>query len=99
MQPQVTKLKTNVPNIVVGAPGRIVQLVESGALKLDKVEYFVLDECDKMLQNTDMRAQVQGAFRRTPHGKQVGDKPGLLPPIPAQPHASLACHGSTCCRS
>merc|ERR1712050_578623 len=46
-------------------------LLESNHLKLDKVEFFVLDECDKMLQNKDMRRQVQGVFKRTPHDKQV----------------------------
>merc|ERR1712113_1158137 len=46
-------------------------LVETNQLKLNKVEHFVLDECDKMLQNVDMRAQVQGVFKKTPHGKQV----------------------------
>jgi ATP-dependent RNA helicase UAP56/SUB2 len=68
---QVKKIKTCHPNILVGAPGRLLQLLEAGYLKFDFVEYFVLDECDKMLQNTDMRAQVQGAFMRSPHNKQV----------------------------
>lgn len=68
---QVKKLKTSLPNIVVGTPGRVLQLVEAGHLKLNTVEYFVLDECDKLLQNEDMRAQVQGVFKRTPHNKQV----------------------------
>jgi len=40
-------------------------------LKLDKVKHFVLDECDKMLESTDMRADVQQIFKLTPHSKQV----------------------------
>jgi ATP-dependent RNA helicase UAP56/SUB2 len=68
---QTKKLKMGPPNILVGSPGRILQLLEGNFLKLNMVEYFVLDECDKMLQNLDMRAQVQGTFKRTQHDKQV----------------------------
>lgn len=42
-------LKNNCPHIVVGTPGRILALVQSGALKLGKIKYFVLDECDRMI--------------------------------------------------
>ena len=41
-------------NIVVGTPGRIKDLVQRGALKLDKIEFFVLDECDRMLGEVGM---------------------------------------------
>merc|ERR1712061_703584 len=68
---QVKNLKISTPNIVVGAPGRILLLTESNNLNLNKVEFFVLDECDKMLQNVDMRSQVQGSVKKTPHEKQV----------------------------
>ncbi len=36
-------------DIVVGTPGRVIDHLEKGTLKLDKVEYFVLDEADEML--------------------------------------------------
>jgi len=55
---QIKKLKLNPPNILVGAPGRILQVLENNNLKINMIEYFVLDECDKMLQSTDMRRQV-----------------------------------------
>ena len=42
-------LKKETPHIVIGTPGRILQLAEEGDLKLGKVKYFILDECDKML--------------------------------------------------
>jgi ATP-dependent RNA helicase DeaD len=35
---------------VVGTPGRVLDLVKKDILKLDKLQYFVLDECDKMLE-------------------------------------------------
>ena len=69
---QKEELKANPPNIVIGTPGRIKTLGKDGdALKLDHVRHFVLDECDKMLEQLDMRADVQEIFKLTPHDKQV----------------------------
>ena len=35
--------------IVIGTPGRILDLIDRGALMLDKIRFFVLDEADLML--------------------------------------------------
>jgi len=51
-------LKNETPHIVIGTPGRLMQLAEEKALKLNTVKYFVLDECDKMLESLDMRKDV-----------------------------------------
>lgn len=67
----IKELKETKPQIVVGTPGRVKDLVESGALKLDKVKYFILDECDRLLESIDFRRDVQRIFTRTPHEKQV----------------------------
>mmetsp|Transcript_29052 Transcript_29052/g.28747 ORF Transcript_29052/g.28747 Transcript_29052/m.28747 type:complete len:431 (-) Transcript_29052:37-1329(-) len=67
---QVAALKTP-PAIIVGTPGRILALARKGTLKLDKIRYFIMDECDKMLEKLDMRSDVQHIFRMTPHEKQV----------------------------
>jgi ATP-dependent RNA helicase UAP56/SUB2 len=64
-------LKREQPNIVVGTPGRILALSRDKTLDLSKVKFFVLDECDKMLEQLDMRRDVQEIFKRTPHEKQV----------------------------
>ena len=64
-------LKTEPPHVVVGTPGRILDLIQKGYLKLDKLRFFVLDECDKMLEQLDMRGDVQNIFKKTPHDKQV----------------------------
>ncbi|BHF79683.1 ATP-dependent RNA helicase ddx39a [Sparganum proliferum] len=58
-------------HIVVGTPGRILDLVRNKALKLNNVKHFIIDECDKMLDTLDMRRDVQEIFRMTPHQKQV----------------------------
>lgn len=43
-------LKKNCPHIVVGTPGRILALIRNKTLTLKNVKHFVLDECDKMLE-------------------------------------------------
>ena len=48
-RPQLDALKRGV-SIVVGTPGRVLDLIEKGGLKLDAVEYAVLDEADEMLR-------------------------------------------------
>jgi len=64
-------LKTNCPHIVVGTPGRILALVKTKKLGCKNLKHFILDECDKMLEQLDMRRDVQEIFRATPHEKQV----------------------------
>jgi len=64
-------LKNEKPHVVIGTPGRILQLAEEDDLKLKNVKYFILDECDKMLETLDMRRDIQKIFRKTPHSKQV----------------------------
>jgi ATP-dependent RNA helicase UAP56/SUB2 len=60
-----------VPHIVIGTPGRTLQLAKDGTMKLNHLKHFVLDECDKMLEALDMRRDVQSIFKLTPHAKQV----------------------------
>ena len=43
------------PNVVVGTPGRLEALVREKRLRLGNLKMFVLDECDKMLDQIGMR--------------------------------------------
>jgi len=56
---------------VVSTPGRILGLANEKTADFSKVKHFVLDECDKMLEELDMRKQVQDIFKCTPREKQV----------------------------
>jgi superfamily II DNA/RNA helicase len=47
-------LKKNCPHIVVGTPGRVLALARANTLNLKHVKHFVLDECDKMLEQLGM---------------------------------------------
>lgn len=64
-------LRDEQPHVIIGTPGRILQLAEEKSLVLKNVKHFVLDECDKMLDSLDMRKDVQRIFKLTPHDKQV----------------------------
>jgi ATP-dependent RNA helicase UAP56/SUB2 len=46
---EILKNKDTCPHIIVGTPGRLKALVRDKALRLGSVRIFVLDECDKML--------------------------------------------------
>ena len=46
---ELLKNKESFPNIIVGTPGRLNALVRDKYLSLRNVKHFVLDECDKML--------------------------------------------------
>jgi ATP-dependent RNA helicase UAP56/SUB2 len=67
------------PHVVIGTPGRILQLTKlknskdksKDLLDLSNCKRFILDECDEVLQSLDMRHDVQQIFRKTPHEKQV----------------------------
>ena len=45
---QVEALKRGV-DLIVATPGRLLDLINQGYCELDKIEYFVLDEADRML--------------------------------------------------
>ncbi|KAL1605457.1 Suppressor of the cold-sensitive snRNP biogenesis mutant brr1-1 [Paraconiothyrium brasiliense] len=68
---RILKDKETHPHIIVGTPGRINALVRDKVLRLSNLKHFVLDECDKMLDQNDMRNDVQTIFRATPAHKQV----------------------------
>ena len=67
----IDTLKSEQPNMVVGTPGRVKSLVEKKHLDVKSVRHFVVDECDKVLDQLDMRRDVQIIFKNTPHDKQV----------------------------
>ena len=46
-EPQIQGAKTS--NIIVGTPGRLLDLFKKGKINADELEYFVLDEADRML--------------------------------------------------
>ncbi|KAG0651661.1 ATP-dependent RNA helicase SUB2 [Hyphodiscus hymeniophilus] len=68
---EILKNKETHPHVIVATPGRLNALVRDKYLRLNSCKVFVLDECDKMLDQVDMRRDVQEIFRTTPTQKQV----------------------------
>jgi ATP-dependent RNA helicase UAP56/SUB2 len=64
-------LTSEPPQILIGTPGRVLHLVTEGIISLSNIKYFILDECDQMLEELSMRNDVQKIFKFTPHVKQV----------------------------
>ena len=48
MDDQIDKLRAGC-DIIVGTPGRVIDMIERGHLKVDKINTIILDEADKML--------------------------------------------------
>jgi ATP-dependent RNA helicase UAP56/SUB2 len=51
---ELLKNKDTHPHIIVGTPGRLNALVRDKHLRLGSVRMFILDECDKMLDQIGM---------------------------------------------
>ena len=68
---QILSLKNSPPQIIVGTPGRTLSLIQSKHIKVDKLKFFIIDECDKVLEKNDMRQTVQKIYVQTNHKKQV----------------------------
>lgn len=47
---QISELKRKSPQVVVGTPGRVIDLMERGVLKFQEADYLILDEADEMLK-------------------------------------------------
>ena len=65
--------------IVVATPGRALDHLRRGTLKLDALEMLVLDEADEMLDMgfaEDLGRDPRGHARRTPDGALFGDHAG-----------------------
>ena len=68
---QVLQLENNPPHIVIGTPGRTLDFVRKDIIKLDNLNFFILDECDKILESIDMRSDIQEIFLKTKPKKQA----------------------------
>ncbi|KAL6139074.1 hypothetical protein ACLB2K_064351 [Fragaria x ananassa] len=56
-------------DVVVGTPGRLIDLINGGSLKLSEVQYLVLDEADQMLA-VGFEDDVETILQRLPAQRQ-----------------------------
>ncbi len=66
---QMKKLQQR-PQIVVGTPGRVKDMIQRKVLKLQGVQTVVLDEADEML-NMGFRPDIEYILNQTPVGRQT----------------------------
>ena len=67
---QDAKLLQQGVHVVVGTPGRVVDMMKKGVLKTDYVKICVIDEADEMLKK-DFRPQIQQMFSYLPSDSQI----------------------------
>ncbi|MEV6272352.1 DEAD/DEAH box helicase [Kribbella sp. NPDC051936] len=68
-EPQLDALKTGV-DVVVGTPGRLLDLANRGVLDLGHIKVLVLDEADEML-DLGFLPDVERILRKTPELRQT----------------------------
>ena len=68
-QPQIEKLEKGI-DIVIATPGRLFDLVSQGHLKLQRVEFLILDEADHMLDLGFIR-DIQDLIKFLPRNRQT----------------------------
>ena len=66
---QIKSLKAGA-NIVVGTPGRVIDLIERRALKLNQASMVVLDEADEML-DMGFREDIESILEELPNERQT----------------------------
>ena len=66
---QIREIKRGV-QVIVATPGRMVDVIERGAVKLNEVKYLVLDEADEML-NMGFKEDLDLILEQTPEEKQT----------------------------
>jgi ATP-dependent RNA helicase DeaD len=66
--------------VVVGTPGRVLDHIGRGTLKLDNVDYVVLDEADRML-DMGFLPDVERILRRTPRDRQTALFSATVPTV------------------
>ena len=69
MGPQISDLRRD-PNIVIATPGRLIDHLQQGTIRLDKIEILVLDEADRML-DMGFWPQIKEIIQSVPTDRQT----------------------------
>ncbi len=56
--------------IIIGTPGRIIDHLNRGTLKLDQIKMIILDEADRML-DMGFREDIEAVLAKAPEGRQT----------------------------
>ena len=80
-QPQVRALQRGV-DVAVATPGRLIDLMEQGHIRLDRIELFILDEADRMLDMGFIPA-VRKVIAKIPKKRHSLFFSATMPPVVA----------------
>ncbi|MCR5165669.1 MAG: DEAD/DEAH box helicase, partial [Oscillospiraceae bacterium] len=75
---QITELRRGA-NIVIGTPGRIMDHIERGTLKLEAINTVILDEADEML-DMGFREDIESILSHVPEERQTALFSATMPP-------------------
>ena len=95
---QIEKLKAK-PHVVVGSPGRIVELIERGKLKTLHIRSIVVDEADRLLHDESLE-WIQKIVSVAPPDRQLIFTSATIEPQTRQvmgtlsPDAQMLCPGT-----
>lgn len=78
LRPQENQLKKGA-QIAVGTPGRVIDHINRGNLKLNTLEFVVLDEADRML-DIGFRPDIEKILRKCPEKRQTLLLSATMPP-------------------
>ena len=68
-QGQLKELSAN-PQVIVATPGRMIDMIDRGNIKLNNVQFLVLDEADEML-NMGFEEDVSAIIENTPKKRRT----------------------------
>ena len=66
---QIKGLKNN-PQLIIGTPGRVNDLLKRGVLKINQIQWLILDEADEML-SMGFKAELETILKETPKERQT----------------------------
>lgn len=75
---QIKELKRGT-QIVVATPGRLIDLIERKAIRLEEIQYVVLDEADEML-NMGFKEDIEFILKNTPKRESTWLFSATMPP-------------------
>lgn len=66
---QLKQLDTT-PQVIVATPGRLIDMIERGKIKLNAIDFLVLDEADEML-NMGFKEDIETILETTPETRRT----------------------------
>jgi len=78
VQAEREKLTEKIPHVVVGTPGRILQMIEEKYLSTNHIKILIMDEADEILK-IGFREQIMKIFSYIPKNSQIAIFSATMP--------------------